>query len=950
MTKITLKEPSVECVKSVGSIQEDYANFKCKTALKRVFDPISELYWTYYENVTFKQSPKEEFTVVLLHGICGTAGSSFYIFERLSEMCSGPCRCTGGDSTGITARREITFSTIRGFIAYVHEIKGGGTFTLKGTLDGGDKLGDNGDITDVTSVSVYYWDEDDEENPKPLILEVEIGGNEKKYYIKYESNEQEVHDKDAKIWVHHGSSSTSLQDMLDDRNCAINKRVPLDIKTPEKTFNFSSGRSKGKGIELAGSKTLLGSDYMVTSYRASGGTSFELKLSRVDYENKKITEIKDFHNALDGVRLYSSPVNGSSPPVVLELATIHGGNSTLYASKGGNSWVQVYGDSKTFYTGEKDFSTKIPTEALTNKLDEVICTYHNAATVDISYSNSQTHTGNGNYCCNGSHGPKRISVIKGDVTVESLGKTTSYYKHSIESGKLADIKFYLNGDQSRRRRVRSSNLRLPITGPVDVYAFYCGYDPILVYVDDSKSTKAKTGGWFRRSRTGNYDKKWAKFPMPRNIKPETINNCKNWNTFVAVLEKLKCENFQRCPPEPLPLRSEDGIGATEIQDEEQIALGESDTEDSSQQATDPGGGRGEFSGPNAPPGKGSSNVGKGDDDTALDPAGKIGEKGDSGAGIELLKTLTKLGLNVASELGPVVIGTAGLAEKVADKLLSNVLSPALNHSTSAIRTPEPTTTGSHNLVPQSATSDGVRIYTVKTDDGNTALAMESSKGIVRLLGASNGGTGTPSRTYYDHSGPAGIAKGSDEKGATPPKGEDESTRSKDVAGSPEVTPTAGVPSQSEPKPEVAKAAARLETPVPSLGSKTSVTDNHPQDINTPLITVSSVLATSAGSAATFFGGWKLYNRYKGDPWGFRCISAQYPEYITPFEWNAGFLHFLEYLKITKPVVFASDLGGFLLQLFAEKYPDAIHGMILCNSYTRYIEDAIMSKGRLHYKM
>ncbi|EKX73557.1 hypothetical protein BEWA_035930 [Theileria equi strain WA] len=26
------------------------------------------------------------------------------------------------------------------------------------------------------------------------------------------------------------------------------------------------------------------------------------------------------------------------------------------------------------------------------------------------------------------------------------------------------------------------------------------------------------------------------------------------------------------------------------------------------------------------------------------------------------------------------------------------------------------------------------------------------------------------------------------------------------------------------------------------------------------------LAGSAGTAATFFGGWKLYNRYKGDPW------------------------------------------------------------------------------------
>ncbi|CDR96566.1 hypothetical protein, conserved [Babesia bigemina] len=68
--------------------------------------------------------------------------------------------------------------------------------------------------------------------------------------------------------------------------------------------------------------------------------------------------------------------------------------------------------------------------------------------------------------------------------------------------------------------------------------------------------------------------------------------------------------------------------------------------------------------------------------------------------------------------------------------------------------------------------------------------------------------------------------------------------------------------------------------------------------------------------------------------GVRCISAQYPEYYSPDEWIEGLLHFLEYIKLSKPLVFASDLGGYLLQLFVEKYPESLSAIALCNSYRR----------------
>ncbi|KAK2196924.1 bifunctional Alpha-Beta hydrolase fold/Maspardin [Babesia duncani] len=84
-----------------------------------------------------------------------------------------------------------------------------------------------------------------------------------------------------------------------------------------------------------------------------------------------------------------------------------------------------------------------------------------------------------------------------------------------------------------------------------------------------------------------------------------------------------------------------------------------------------------------------------------------------------------------------------------------------------------------------------------------------------------------------------------------------------------------------------------------------------------------------GTAGSYF---YLFNRLAD--LGFHCISAQYPEYLYTSDWITGFLHFLEFLNVSKPCVFASDLGGFLLQLFIEKYPDIIGSIILCNSYRR----------------
>lgn len=85
---------AVECQQSLRSIQSDYTRFKLENAIKRVFDPVSELYWTYYESSNVRKSSAESSgvvdlpSVVLLHGICGTAGCYFYIVNKLAEAVS----------------------------------------------------------------------------------------------------------------------------------------------------------------------------------------------------------------------------------------------------------------------------------------------------------------------------------------------------------------------------------------------------------------------------------------------------------------------------------------------------------------------------------------------------------------------------------------------------------------------------------------------------------------------------------------------------------------------------------------------------------------------------------------------------------------------------------------------------------------------------------------------
>lgn len=82
--------------------------------------------------------------------------------------------------------------------------------------------------------------------------------------------------------------------------------------------------------------------------------------------------------------------------------------------------------------------------------------------------------------------------------------------------------------------------------------------------------------------------------------------------------------------------------------------------------------------------------------------------------------------------------------------------------------------------------------------------------------------------------------------------------------------------------------------------------------------------------------------------GFRVISFQYPCYNYLKDWIKNMCNILEYLNIKKAHFFASDLGGYLMQLYAKLYPSKVESLMLCNSYRRTDDFAAVAAFRNVY--
>ncbi|EKX73828.1 hypothetical protein BEWA_038660 [Theileria equi strain WA] len=509
---------------------------------------------------------------------------------NLGGKCEGgSCSCTkSGNVSGITAKKDSNPPSVTGFVAYTHESNT--PFILKGELTNGERLGDGGkDIFNVSKVSVYYWDGDKNEE-KPLLIEVKkaSGVQNTEYYYNDGDKETEAQNKDATTWVHHGYvEGTSLQTRLDDQNAVINNVIPFNIHNPEEPLHFSSHRTKGKGIESAGQVPQLnGTEYVTTAYKING-INGNTGISRVEY-GKKIDGIDIPSDPLNIIRLYSSTSVDGNAPLMFNMK-LQNGDYRWYFSRGSNgtSWGET-GGGGNFYNRDQ------PTEELAKQLDEFICEHHKGVTIDLSSSK----TDGDKYCCEEHAGKKkgkgdgRVSVTPMTVSCPTHSSTSqiSAYKHSItdSSLRLAGIKFYIDNNQNKRRRVTSSSLKLPMDGPVDVYVFYCGKNPALVYVSSTGGT-SQTSDWFRKSKTSD-TKRWTKFTFS-GVTPTNITDCRNWNKLVGVFNKLSCKQFSKCPTSSRGRSGDSEDGLQDLNDKINLGLSEDEIDPSLKDTGGPSGGK-----------------------------------------------------------------------------------------------------------------------------------------------------------------------------------------------------------------------------------------------------------------------------------------------------------------------------------------------------------------------
>ncbi|EKX72863.1 lysyl-tRNA synthetase, putative [Theileria equi strain WA] len=427
-------------------------------------------------------------------------------------------------------QQKTDIDHVTGFVALTHSLKEGGTFTLSNKLDNNERLEGGGDILGVEKVSVYYWD-GDTEYTKPLLLEVIKSGGPPnvEYYYRYESGERELGDKnDEKVWKYQGhSGGLSLQTLLDDRNLARNRVIPFNIGDPTKPFNFDSASSKGKRIKSNEPPTTLsGSDYTAKTYKIADQN---LKLSRVENDKKKL-DIPIPHDTLEGIKLYSSPVN-PNVPLMFELKSSNGGKSTFYTTKeenGKNSWTEVgYSKSRDFYSGGKD--NLKPTDKLSEQLDEVLCS-KGYVTIDLSHSRS---TRGQPYCCDDHKEEKRVTVSR--VSDPSGSSHITFYKHEIKNG-YGFAGIYYKTDSGERKSIKISGLKSSASDSVKLYTFYDGRIPKLIFVESTEQPNVK--GWYK----GGTADEWTKVLNAPSESPDEVKADKD-REFEKYVKVLKCKIY-----------------------------------------------------------------------------------------------------------------------------------------------------------------------------------------------------------------------------------------------------------------------------------------------------------------------------------------------------------------------------------------------------------------------
>ncbi|AFZ80808.1 hypothetical protein BEWA_002150 [Theileria equi strain WA] len=489
----------------------------------------------------------------------------------INGKCDGICKCGLDRSNGMNTKKATDIRGVTNFTEYTHRLQNG-TFTLNGDLGGGHKIRVGGiirsSIENVTEVSVYYWNGNDS---IPILLGITKVSDTPEYY-SYWGNGGGLGN-----WNNRLTSDKSLEYLLDDQNCRRNHAIPFNITSSQSgDLPQNSNCIKDyRRIDPTRSLNPPGSNYISKAYMTTGlhGSTLSTMISRVTYNNQP-TDIPHISDPIDVITLYSYP-GSDSVPLMIEFKPNVGDSKWFYSTNlDEKNWME-HGDGSRFYD---EGTTPLP--ALSAKLDEVLCKQHNNVTLNLTKSNSRNlaekaSSGKDNkYCCDEHKKDSgRISVTEGNIKVNGVSKTTSYYKHSLVPGTPVAGIYYKDSGSSDRKKITFSGVFFPIGGVRSVYTFYCGKDdPLLIYVDSPTNGAAR--GWYKKDSDGTPWKWIGGIHSITESHLKSVLSCDNWRKLRIVLRQAGCSGLPDC----LESSKLDEQLEQEMQEEEKIAGAEREKE------------------------------------------------------------------------------------------------------------------------------------------------------------------------------------------------------------------------------------------------------------------------------------------------------------------------------------------------------------------------------------
>ncbi|EKX72383.1 hypothetical protein BEWA_048500 [Theileria equi strain WA] len=353
----------------------------------------------------------------------------------------------------------------------------------------------------------------------------------------------------------------SNEDKLEIPTLSALKSPPngITINVKKKPSGGDSGTyilPDGQVVKLEKSEDPKGSGFWKFTHTKNGEKSF--KVDKVEYDNKIIdtSKLPILDNKIEYLSVWYWRHNGMLNPLLIEVM-IENGEYIHIKNLGDNNWVKHTRD-------RSEEKSQFQGESLEKELDDLNCKHNDAVTLDLSHKKSEglskkysSSENDNRYCCLYHNGPssKRVSVKEQRVYCTQNNHhpiPVPYFKHdvsNVDKVRLAKIKYYLNGaNNTDRKRVTLSEYPFPIDGPLTVSVFYCkDKDPVLIYLDYNGKKDAK--GWYKKDTLNGDDVPWIKVTNELSGKsPDDIKNCSDerFKALVKELSSFGCK-YGQCP-------------------------------------------------------------------------------------------------------------------------------------------------------------------------------------------------------------------------------------------------------------------------------------------------------------------------------------------------------------------------------------------------------------------